>query len=228
MRQERTIRKLLNPGTKVYLWFSTMEAGQAFLEQAEREGFTFADGTLPTGREPDDLLAIHDDLTISYLGFAGRMAYKMASESGGKLHVRIDYDRYRSGEANYFVDLQVGEYAGCAQEEPNSKDSISSGTAAIIVYDDDLRDQTDFFDWLKAEGFYRWAHAKGWFDGVCWVYVNINSKRYAPGIPGIPITQAFGFHAVTIPEFREIYGIFKKYERLSPLRFKVRGRRAEP
>ena len=219
MRQERTIRKLLNPGTKVYMWFATKEDAQAFLEQAEGEGFTFADGALPTSREPDDLMAIHDDLTISYLGFVGRIACNMASESGGKLHVRIDYGRYRGGEANYFTDRQVGEYAGSVREEPNGEGGISSGTAAVMVYDDALRDQRDFFDWLKAEGFRVWEYAKGWLDGVCWVYINIDAKLYAPGIPGLPVTRAFGRHAVTIREFREIYGIFKKYEPLSPLRF---------
>ena len=108
-----------------------------------------------------------------------------------------------------FQEVKDGEFAECGL----------CGTAAVIVYDDDLRNKAIFFDWLRAEGFNLWRHSKGWFDGVCWVYINIDSKLYARGIPGIPITRAFGRHAITIREFQDIYGIFKKYENLSPLRF---------
>lgn len=219
MRQERTVTKLLNPATRVYVWFSTRSTALAFLEQAEREGFTFTDGALPTTKEPDDILAINDDLTINYLGFAGRVAYKNVSENNGKLYVRIDYRRYCDCDANYYVDMQVGNYACFGGDDTYDNSSISCGTAAVVVYDDDLRNKTDFFDWLKSEGFNVWKHSKGWFDGVCWAYINIDSKLYARGIPGIPITRAFGCHAITIREFQDIYGIFKKYENLSPLRF---------
>lgn len=219
MRQERNITNLLSPDTRVYIWFSTRDTALAFLEQAESEGFTFADGASPTSKEPDDILVINDDLTINYLGFAGRVAYKNVSENNGKLYVRIDYRRYCNGEANYYVDMQVGNYACSVRDDTYDNSSIGSGTAAVIVYDDDLRNKAIFFDWLRAEGFNLWRHSKGWFDGVCWVYINIDSKLYARGIPGIPITRAFGRHAITIREFQDIYGIFKKYENLSPLRF---------
>jgi len=219
MHQERTITKLLNPNTRVYVWFSTKDSAVAFLEQAESEGFTFTDGALPTSKEPDDILAINDDLTINYLGFAGRVAYKNVSENNGKLYVRIDYRRYCNGEPNYYVDMQVGDYACSVRDDTYDNCGIGSGTAAVIVYDDDLRNKTDFFDWLRSEGFSLWRHSKGWFDGVCWVYINIDSKLYARGMPGIPITQAFGRHAITIREFQDICEIFKKYKKLPPLRF---------
>lgn len=71
----------------------------------------------------------------------------------------------------------------------------------------------DFYKWLKSEGFELWESSKGLFRGVIWVYININSRLFAPGIPGIPITLPIvGDHAITIDEFKAIYAILKKYE----------------
>lgn len=47
-----------------------------------------------------------------------------------------------------------------------------------------------------------WEHSKGFYNGVCWLYVNINSKLIARGMPGIPITKNLGGHAVTIDEYQ--------------------------
>ncbi|MDR3238612.1 MAG: hypothetical protein LBT44_00770 [Clostridiales bacterium] len=93
------------------------------------------------------------------------------------------------------------------------KPSIGDGSAAIIVYDKSLENNPDaeFYQWLKLEGFKMWEYSKGFYNGVCWVYVNINSKLIARGIPGIPVTKNFGSYAVTIDEFKIIYAIFQKY-----------------
>jgi hypothetical protein len=101
------------------------------------------------------------------------------------------------------------------------KPSISDGTAAIIVYDKSLSGNPDaeFYKWLKAEGFKLWECSKGCCDGVGWVYVNINSKLIARGMPGIRVTREFGNHAVTIDEFKVIYSIYKKYEGMPQLTF---------
>lgn len=64
----------------------------------------------------------------------------------------------------------------------------------------------------SAAGFVTRGLSHGWYEGVHWIYVNLNSKLYAPGMPGIPITTALGHHAVTIEEFKTIYNIYKKYE----------------
>ena len=76
---------------------------------------------------------------------------------------------------------------------------ISSGTAAILVYSKSLKDSWDsaFYKWLKDEGFESW-HCHGIYYNCNWVYVNLNSKIYAPGMLGIPITPVLGNHAVTI------------------------------
>ena len=99
-------------------------------------------------------------------------------------------------------------------------DNISVGTAAILVKDDSLKESGgDFIKYLRSEGFGLWTKSKGRFDGVDWVYVNLNSRTYAYGMPGIPITIPFGDHAVTSEEFRTIYEIYRKYEGTSVFAF---------
>jgi hypothetical protein len=105
------------------------------------------------------------------------------------------------------------------------KPSIGDGSAAIVVYDKSLKlhPSDDFLQWLEAEGFtwdsLTWGPCNGYQVGVCWVYVNMNSKLYAYGINGISVTKKFGNHAVTIDEFKAIYDIFKKYDGRSLLEF---------
>lgn len=89
--------------------------------------------------------------------------------------------------------------------------SISDGTAAFLICDESLKSNTaEFYAWLREEGFHSWGCHGNY--GCWWVYVNMESKLFAPGMPGIPITHAVGNHAITIKEFHTIYSIFKKYE----------------
>ena len=52
---------------------------------------------------------------------------------------------------------------------------------------------------------------------MSWVYVNLTSKMFCPGIPGIPVTWTVADHAITIEEFQQIHAIFAKYAGLTPL-----------
>ena len=99
--------------------------------------------------------------------------------------------------------------------------SIGDGSAAIIVYDKGLENnpEHDFYKWLIKEGFSFWSYSKGFYDHVCWAYVNINSKLFTRGVPGINVASHLGDHAVTIDEFKTIYSIFCKYDGLPPLQF---------
>lgn len=95
---------------------------------------------------------------------------------------------------------------------PDTQGPISGSTFVVCDRSLDSWD-ADFYKWLESEGFERWKKGKGIFDGVIWVYVNINSRLFTPGMPGIPITSPIiGDHAITIDEFKTIYAIFKKYE----------------
>lgn len=97
------------------------------------------------------------------------------------------------------------------------KRSIGEGTAAILVADASLKNfhGSSFYEFLKKEGFEKWPPAHNY--DMPWVYVNINSKLYARGMPGIGIAETLGDHAVTIDEFKTIYNIYKKYEGMSVL-----------
>ena len=94
---------------------------------------------------------------------------------------------------------------------------IGAGSAAIIVYDKSLKDfeNSAFKEYLVSEGFRKWIPGHSY--ETTWIYININTKVYAKGMPGINVTRHIGNHAVTIDEFKVIYNIFKKYEGLSVL-----------
>lgn len=101
------------------------------------------------------------------------------------------------------------------QDEPR----MSDGSATILVYDKSIGMDCEFEKWLAQEGFSYWRYSKGWYHSVCWLFININNKLIARGMPGIKITEPLGHHAVSIDEFKSIYSIFKKYEGKNPLEF---------
>ncbi len=87
-----SIRSLLSAyNGRIYIYLATDEIGKRFLQDAENEGFTFRDGVKPTQREADSVFAINDDMTISYIGFVGHVAYKAADRIGNKPLIKIDY-----------------------------------------------------------------------------------------------------------------------------------------
>ena len=93
---------------------------------------------------------------------------------------------------------------------------ISAGTACFLIEDASLTTwEAEFWEYLKEEGFSSWG-THGIWKGCDWVYVNVNSKLYAPGMPGIPITQAilnmYPRNALSIDEFKTIWNILKEHE----------------
>lgn len=95
---------------------------------------------------------------------------------------------------------------------------ISSGASCFLVKDNSLLIGWDapIYKWLKSEGFSSWGR-KGVYNNVDWVYINIYSKIFAPGMPGIPITSVVGDHAITFEEFLQIYKIYTRYSGLGTL-----------
>lgn len=81
----------------------------------------------------------------------------------------------------------------------------------FLVFDDSLGDsKAPFYRFLRNEGYSYGSHHGNY--GCCWAYVDITTKQYACGIPGIKLVGEIGNHAITIQEFLTIYEIYKKYE----------------
>ena len=84
-------------------------------------------------------------------------------------------------------------------------------TEAFLVCDKTLeRIDAPFFSWLRGEGFSFGGYHGNY--GCWWVHINITRKQYAYGMPGVCLAHPIGDHAITIEDFKTIYGIYKKYE----------------
>ncbi len=87
-----TIEKLMNKNGRIYVHFSSREKSEAFLREAEAEGFTFTDGAKPTSRHASDFIAVNPDRTVNYVGAAGRIAFGSGAETVcGERLVRIEW-----------------------------------------------------------------------------------------------------------------------------------------
>ena len=87
-----TITELSHLPGRVYVHLTTSELARQFMQQAEAEGFSFADGIKPTKREAPNIIAVNPDHTINYVGTIGRIAFSSNAKTvGGKPLIRVDY-----------------------------------------------------------------------------------------------------------------------------------------
>ena len=90
-----TIKQLAQTKGRVYVYLADEAIGQRFLEDLEREGFTFGDGVKPTARPMDRIYALNRNGTINYVGFVGHMAFGSGARTiGGQPLVRVDYREF--------------------------------------------------------------------------------------------------------------------------------------
>ncbi len=84
---------------------------------------------------------------------------------------------------------------------------LNQDSSAFCVIDKEQRGNphTAFTNWLEEKG-YRFSHKKGWF-GCEWLFVNVNTKVYAYGMPGVALANPVGNTKITINEFKIIYNI---------------------
>ena len=102
MSEKRTIRNLTGQGKKVYVFAGSEKVCREFLTLVGNEGFTFGDGVKPTEKHSSDVFAVNDNKTISYVGIVGRTAIgSKVNETGGKEIVKVDFERYISGDDDY-------------------------------------------------------------------------------------------------------------------------------
>ena len=95
----RTIRDLIKQNKKVYILLRNRAIQYRFMSDAEREGITYGDGVKPTQRAVEDIMALHADGTICFLGWGGRMAYHHSKNTV----IRIDYEKYIDGSEYYVI-----------------------------------------------------------------------------------------------------------------------------
>lgn len=95
----RTISELIRQEGKVYILLNSKAIQYRFMSDAEIEGITYGDGTRATDRQVDDIMALQPEGSICFLGWAGRMCYH---NSKGRV-LRVDYEKYISGEDDYIV-----------------------------------------------------------------------------------------------------------------------------
>lgn len=99
----------------------------------------------------------------------------------------------------------------------------SNGTAYFLVHDEKLSQANSggdpFVEWLKSKGYKVHDLYHGCWAHVTALYINLNSKTYAFGMPGIRLFEPIGNHAITIEEFKSIYATYKKYEGKAPFVF---------
>ena len=87
-----TLKELSKLDGRVYIHLSNSLLATRFMEQAEKEGFSFADGVKPTMREAGSVMALNPDMTLNYIGFIGMMVYGAKGETvGGKKIIRVDF-----------------------------------------------------------------------------------------------------------------------------------------
>lgn len=98
----RTIRELIGREDKIYILLSSKPIRYRFMSDAALEGITYGDGVPATDREVEDIMALRPDGTICFLGWAGHMCYH---HSEGSV-LRIDYERYISGDPDYVIPLR--------------------------------------------------------------------------------------------------------------------------
>ncbi|MDD5923960.1 MAG: hypothetical protein PUC88_04145 [Clostridia bacterium] len=86
------LKTLLSSHTgRIYVYLTNEDICKRFLQDAEKEGFTFTDGTNPTQKHTSDIIALNQDATINYVGFVGRVAFQAANRIGNQPLVKIDY-----------------------------------------------------------------------------------------------------------------------------------------
>ena len=90
----RTIKNLFIHGNTVWLYFASDDVRSTFLSDAREEGFHLPPDFC------DCVCAVHSDMTINYVGFAGHARLNGNDNNSG---VRIvDYGKYVAGEDAYF------------------------------------------------------------------------------------------------------------------------------
>ena len=95
--KERTLTNLLNLDRRVYLYFANDAVWDIFVRQACTEGFLWSGKTKIPKKLRDNIIAMNNDMTFNYIGWAGHMHFGCGSDD----MYRIDFARYINGAEDY-------------------------------------------------------------------------------------------------------------------------------
>ncbi len=110
LKNKRTIRDLTELQGRIYLYFPNSIIRDQFITDAAEEGVTYGDGVSLTEREPDSIMALNVNMTVNFVGFAGRMHFiQPSSESEIRSNplIRVDYGRYAAGDEYYILEYRM-------------------------------------------------------------------------------------------------------------------------
>ena len=94
----RTLKSLIEKNKKVWFYCGTEDLQKEFLEQSEKEGFVTMRGEKPSTLSLQRLYGINSEGTMGYIS---NFIWYISFKTGNKDILRIDYDRYISGENDY-------------------------------------------------------------------------------------------------------------------------------
>ena len=87
----KTLTELVHSTNKrVYVHLSDIETIRMFINNAEKEGFSFLGNKQISDMPLDNFYALNKNLTVNYINFIGRVAYQCGAEN----ILRIDYKKF--------------------------------------------------------------------------------------------------------------------------------------
>ena len=110
LKNKRTIRDLTDLQGRVYLYFPDSTIRDQFITDAAEEGVTYGDSVSFKEREPDSIMALNGNMTVNFVGFAGRMHFiQPSSESEIRSNplIRVDYGRYAAGDEYFIIQYRM-------------------------------------------------------------------------------------------------------------------------
>ncbi len=72
---------------------------EIFCNQAEKEGFVWADGRRVKSVEFDNIVALNNDMSFNYIGFVGHIGFVNSEDI---THYKIDFAKYINGAEAYY------------------------------------------------------------------------------------------------------------------------------
>ena len=89
----KTLTELVHSTNKrIYVYLSDIETIRIFINNAEKEGFSFSKNRRISDMPLDNFYALNKNSTVNYINFVGRVAYQCGAEN----ILRVDYKKFLS------------------------------------------------------------------------------------------------------------------------------------